>query len=74
MTDSLSIEAGVYGAELYAENLRLRAALRAVLAKPYGCPFCDSGKLRNPCKEHDVDCGFEMARIELDPNPSTDTQ
>ncbi len=42
--------------------------LRAILAEPYGCPFCDSGKLRtegNPAKDHDPTCGFAMARAAL---------
>jgi len=38
--------------------------LRAIVASPYGCAFCDSGKLRtegNPAKDHDEDCGFARA-------------
>jgi hypothetical protein len=37
------------------------AALRAIVAEPFGCVFCDSGKLRNPAKPHEDDCGFAMA-------------
>lgn len=37
-------------------------ASKRVLAEPYGCRFCDSGKLRNPTKGHDDDCGFLMLR------------
>ena len=44
---------------------RLEAALRAILAEPYGCPFCDSGKLRNPTKGHTDKCGFGLAQAEL---------
>ena len=40
----------------------LKAALDAILAEPHGCVFCDSGKLRNPEKDHDPTCGFAMAR------------
>lgn len=36
-------------------------ALRLIIADPYGCRFCDSGKLRNPSKDHDEACGFAMA-------------
>lgn len=42
-------------------QFRHDAALRAIIADPYGCPFCDSGKLRNPAKGHDSDCGFALA-------------
>lgn len=44
---------------------RALVALKAILADPYGCPFCDSGKLRNPAKPHDEDCGFALARAAL---------
>lgn len=40
---------------------KVEAALRAILKEPYGCVFCDSGKLRNPAKPHDPECGFAMA-------------
>lgn len=40
----------------------LESALRAILAEPFGCPFCDSGTLRNPAKGHDAACGFYMAQ------------
>jgi hypothetical protein len=43
----------------------LQAALEAILAEPYGCCFCDSGKLRNSDKQHDPACGFAMARKAL---------
>ena len=46
----------------------LQKALTALLAKPYGCPFCDSGKLRNPTKDHDEDCGYRMAAAALGHN------
>ncbi len=46
-----------------AAELPALTALRAILAEPYGCVFCDSGKLRNPAKPHEADCGFELARI-----------
>lgn len=38
-----------------------RAALRGLLAEPYGCGFCDSGKLRNPEKGHTSDCPYLIA-------------
>ena len=46
---------------LSAEQTRLKEVLRRILAGPAGCPFCDSGKLRNPQKDHDEDCGFALA-------------
>lgn len=49
-----------------ADAVRLRAALRALLASPYGCVFCDSGKFRNPAKPyHRPDCGFLLAAMAL---------
>lgn len=36
-------------------------ALRLILADPHGCAYCDSGKLRNPAKEHDPVCGYFVA-------------
>lgn len=39
----------------------LLAAMKMILAEPYGCPMCDSGKLRNPAKEHWDTCGFARA-------------
>jgi hypothetical protein len=47
---------------------QIEAALRRIVASPYGCRFCDSGKLRtpnNPAKDHDDDCGFLMADAAL---------
>lgn len=38
-----------------------RAALLRLLAEPHGCPFCDSGKLRNPAKDHTDDCPYKVA-------------
>lgn len=37
-------------------------ALKLILAEPYGCPMCDSGKLRDPQKEHWPECGYPRAR------------
>jgi hypothetical protein len=39
----------------------LEKALKAIIADPSGCVFCDSGKLRNPAKGHDGSCGYYMA-------------
>lgn len=44
---------------------KLMSALRGLLAEPYGCPFCDSGRLRkpdNPAKDHNDDCPYKIAR------------
>jgi hypothetical protein len=43
----------------------LLAALRFILAEPYGCPFCDSGKLRDPEKGHADNCGYASARYAI---------
>jgi hypothetical protein len=40
-------------------------ALRMILTEPHGCPTCDSGKLRNPSKEHWPECGFARATAVL---------
>ena len=43
-------------------------ALRAIMRDPYGCPFCDEGKLRKPNipgKEHEEDCGYYLAERAL---------
>lgn len=49
-------------AEVDAERLALRDALKALLDEPYGCSLCDSGKPRNPAKGHQPDCPYERAR------------
>jgi hypothetical protein len=48
----------------------MRRALAALLAEPHGCVYCDSGKLRNPAKPHEADCGFLMAERALRHNAS----
>ena len=61
---------------LIATHKGLEKALRAILADPYGCRFCDSGKLRTPadpkyrhmleaCTEHDDSCGYGLAKTAL---------
>lgn len=43
-------------------------ALRAILADPHGCRFCDYGKLRtpdNPAKGHDANCPWLLAETAL---------
>lgn len=47
--------------QLSAKRSELERAVLAILREPYGCAFCDSGKLRNPEKQHDAKCGFWMA-------------
>jgi hypothetical protein len=42
-------------------------ALQGILAEPYGCTLCDSGKPRNPEKGHQPDCPYEAARAALVP-------
>lgn len=54
---------------LAAENAALTAALEAIRAEPFGCPFCDSGKLRNPAKRHTEDCGFLKLEAALAAGP-----
>jgi wyosine [tRNA(Phe)-imidazoG37] synthetase (radical SAM superfamily) len=63
----LAVEAGVYGAEMHR-------ALRLILAKPYGCVFCDSGTLRNTTKDHDTDCGFALAQKIIFGSPTNTAQ
>jgi len=46
---------------LRAERDTLAAIVRAIARDPHGCPFCDSGKLRqpyDPSKGHDANCGY----------------
>lgn len=43
----------------------LTSALEALLREPHGCPFCDSGKLRNPEKDHAPTCGYALAPVAL---------
>jgi hypothetical protein len=52
-------------ARLIAAAPEMLAALRAILAEPYGCSLCDSGKPRNPSKGHQADCPFEAARAAI---------
>lgn len=44
---------------------KLRAAVKALQAEPHGCPFCHSGKIINPGKAHDDDCGYRLAEEAL---------
>ena len=48
---------------------RLEVALRAILAEPYGCVFCDSGKLRNLAKGHTAECCFGLAQVAIGDAP-----
>lgn len=50
--------------KLQAHATELRIALQTILAEPYGCPACDSGKLRGP-KPHWDDCGYAKAQTAL---------
>jgi hypothetical protein len=47
------------------QGMAMCDALTAILADPHGCRFCDSGKLRNPKKEHDDTCGYLLAATAL---------
>ena len=49
-------------AALLEEVERLRTVVANILAEPYGCTHCDSGKPRNEAKGHQPDCPFELAR------------
>ena len=53
--------------EWATEALAYEGALRAILRDPHGCRFCDSGKLRNPEKGHDAECGYALAEAVLNP-------
>lgn len=48
-----------------ATSHALASALRGLLADPYGCPMCDSGRLRNPEKAHWPECPYAIARAVL---------
>ena len=50
-------------------NREMKAALQAILADPYGCPFCDSGQLRNPERGHRPECGYRMAKRVMGETP-----
>ena len=52
-------------ARLIVASPDLLAALRGVLAEPYGCTLCDSGKPRNAAKGHQPDCPYEAARAAI---------
>lgn len=54
-----------------SREAQLEKALTAILADPYGCVFCDSGKLRNPSKPHTPTCGFALARAIVPVQPLT---
>jgi hypothetical protein len=43
------------------ELLAFKKAALLVLLEPHGCPFCDSGKLRNPDKDHADNCEIIVA-------------
>lgn len=51
-------EQQIANARLVAAAPDLYEALKAIEADPHGCPMCDSGKLRNPDKEHWDRCGY----------------
>lgn len=50
----------------------MEEALRLIVAEPHGCPMCDSGKLRDPQKEHWDTCGFAKAQSIIAALPSVD--
>jgi hypothetical protein len=41
-----------------AAHKKFYRAFNELLMDPHGCKFCDSGRLRNPQKEHTDECGF----------------
>jgi len=51
-------------AAMKSENETLKTTLLLILAEPYGCPACDSGKLRSH-KPHWDQCGFGKAQALL---------
>lgn len=65
--DGDSVEAMIVAHERSrARVVELEAAIVALLAEPYGCPMCDSGKLRTPRKEHWDTCPYKRAKALLD--------
>lgn len=53
-------------AKLFAAAPKLLAACYRLLDNPYGCVFCDYGRLRNPSKPHEEDCEYAVARAVID--------
>lgn len=56
--------------------MELIEVIKRLLAEPYGCPMCDSGKLRNPEKQHWDDCPYLLAEkaISQDVTPQEDRE
>jgi len=48
-----------------SEIHELREILAGILENPFGCPMCDSGKLRTPKVNHWSDCYFYRAEQAL---------
>lgn len=42
-------------------NLTAIEIIKRFLAEPYGCGFCDSGKLRSLVKQHSDNCPYFLA-------------
>jgi hypothetical protein len=63
--DKLYLEWSQFTKARTGREIEMGRALAAILAEPHGCVFCDSGKLRNPDKQHEITCGFDMARAAL---------
>jgi hypothetical protein len=63
--DTRSQEEAQANALLFAASKELLSALQGILAEPYGCSLCDSGKPRNPGKGHQPDCSYEVARAAI---------
>ncbi len=61
-----SQKAQEFATAIAARERILLTALRGLLAEPYGCSLCDSGKPRNPAKGHQPDCPYEIARAAIE--------
>lgn len=44
---------------------QLEESIRGIIKNPYGCPFCDSGVLRNEDRDHWPECSFKIAADSL---------
>jgi hypothetical protein len=52
--------------EKAARLAELWQVLEVLDANPYGCPMCDSGRLRDSTKQHWPECGHARMRALLD--------
>ena len=59
-------------AQLIAAAPDLLAACKSLLSEPFGCPFCDSGRLRNSERIHTLDCAYVLLQNAIAKAEGTD--